>query len=130
MDELHYADLRRICDDGGLAETGTPDGLVTYIASHGICMAGAEEYAESVAEVAAEAILGGYSTHEANANSFMSGMTLGLAVGAYRSHNTQRAIERGRHAYEMLLHHRGNDVATLAWVRTFLNEGGSIWSRR
>lgn len=37
------------------------------------------------------------------------------------------AIDKGRWSFEMLLHHRGNDVATLAWAKTFLKEGFDIF---
>lgn len=38
-----------------------------------------------------------------------------------------RAIDKGRHAFEMLRFHDGNDVATLAWAKTFLIEGADIF---
>lgn len=54
---------------------------------------------------------------------------LGLPARLLAEHveSVEGAIDKGRHAFEMLRFHDGNEVATLAWAKTFLREGADIF---
>lgn len=125
--DLHYGELVRIVTEAGLIENSEISG---WLEERGLCLPAIEQYTKGIVDVAMEAITKGAPVLAALESIFASGLSLGLAIADDRAYKRQRAIERGRHAYEMLVHHQGNDVATLAWVGTFLREGGSVWSTR